>query len=469
MKKNVILIVDDDPAIRYAFQKTFKSPPYQTLTASNGKEAIEILNNNQLSLIFMDVAMPELGGLKALEKIKKSNPDIPVVIITGYGNMQTAIRAMQLGAFDYLTKPLEIDMVRLTARRALDMAKMRRQINDLQRQIKEKSSRRGIEIIGQTHHLQEVYKKIGVVSTTPNTTNVLILGETGTGKELVARAIHQSTANAEEPFIAINLTVLPETLIESELFGHERGAFTGADRSRPGKFEMAGNGTIFLDEIGDIPKELQKKLLRVIQERNFERLGSNQPITLKARLITATHHDLSEAVKKAQFREDLYYRLKVFEILLPPLRERKEDIPLLANYFLANYNEKFGKNITHISNEVLTTLPQYLFPGNIRELENLIERAVALERGHVLTGQSFPPELFQQSNPEQLDIPIITQNFNVSKKAVITAFEKKFLIERLTESNGNVSKAARRAGIERQSFQRLMKKYNLFSRDFRQT
>ena len=253
MKENVIIVVDDDPAICFAFQQTFEAPHYKTLTASNGIEALNLISEEKPVVVFMDIAMPKLDGLAALEELKSRQPELPVVIITGYGNMKSAIRAMQLGAFDYLTKPLDIEKIRLTARRALELQDMHNQIYDLQRRLDEKSSRRGTEIIGQSPLMQEVYKKIGMASTTPKTTNVLITGETGTGKELVAKVIHESGPNAKEPFIAINCTVLPETLLESELFGHDKGAFTGADFSKPGKFEVAGKGTLFLDEIGDMP------------------------------------------------------------------------------------------------------------------------------------------------------------------------------------------------------------------------
>jgi two-component system NtrC family response regulator len=466
MNNPTILIVDDDPNIRFAFQKTFQSQKYETITAAGGEEAIKILEESDPSLIFMDIMMPDSDGLEILKKIKNSKPDIPVVMITGFGTMQTAIRAMQSGAYDYLTKPLDIEKVRLTAQRALELLKMRQQLTDLQRQLLEKKPKRGTELIGQNPQMQDVYKKIGVISTTPNTTNILLMGETGTGKELVAKAIHESGQDADEPFIAINCTVLPENLLESELFGHEKGAFTGAENLKPGKFEIAGKGTLFLDEIGDMPVSLQKKLLRVIQERTFERLGSNKPISVGARIIASTHHDLAKAVKQDHFREDLYYRLKVIEILLPPLRERMDDIPVLADYFLEKYNKRFGKNISQISLEVMDALSQFNFPGNIRELENLIERAVALERGNSLTPHAFPAELFNTQNLQKIDIPIIDQKFNIAKKAVVEAFEKKFLIRRLQETSGNVTEAARISGIERQSFQRLMKKYNLSSRNF---
>ncbi len=467
MREHVILVADDDPRICFAFQQTFEMPQYKTLTASNGELAIELVRKENPEIVFMDIAMPDLGGFEALEEIKSSHPGLPVVIITGFGNMQTAIQAMQLGAYDYLTKPLDIKKVRLTALRAFELQSMRGQIDDLQRQLKEKKTRPSTDLIGQSPLMQEVFKKIGMVSTTPNTTNVLITGETGTGKELVARVIHESGPNAGEPFIAINCTVLPETLLESELFGHEKGAFTGADFSKPGKFEMAGNGTLFLDEIGDMPVSLQKKLLRVIQERNFERLGSNRLIPLKAQIITATHQNLLDSIKKEEFRSDLYYRINVIEIKLPLLRERRDDIPLLANYFLARFNERFGKHVTHISEEVLRALSRNEFPGNIRELENLIERAVALERGNVLTSSCFPVELMLSRNSQSRNNHGSELNFNSSKQAVIEEFERDFLTNRLNDCNGNVSEAARISGIERQSFQRLMKKYNMSSRNYK--
>ena len=467
MKDKSILIVDDDPAICFAFKKTFATLHFTTEEAYNGIEAINKINQNKPTLIFMDITMPEMDGLMALEKIKKIYPLIPIIVITGDGNMETAIRAMKIGAFDYLTKPLDIDKVRITAQRAIELMQMKSQIDELQHQLKKKSEGNGTNIIGQHPKMQELFKKIGVVSNTPNTTNILILGETGTGKELVARVIHENGSHSTQPFQAINCTVLPENLLESELFGHEKGSFTGADHRKPGKFELACEGTLFLDEIGDMPETLQKKLLRVIQERSFERLGGNEQIKLNARIIAATHRELKDAVKKGTFREDLFYRLNVMEIVLPPLRERKEDIPLLANYFLNKYSDRLGKKFTGITSEVMKTLSQYSFPGNVRELENIIERAVALERGEVLSMQSLPQGLLIDESNKSVNIPILSKEFSSAKKIIIEAFEKKFLLERLKETRGNVSEAARIAGIERQSFQRLMKKYNLSSEDFK--
>jgi DNA-binding NtrC family response regulator len=467
MKKSPILIVDDDPSICFAFKKTFEELNYRTVAANTGKEAIKEFRETLPVLIFMDISMPEMDGLEALSQLKEINPDIPVIIITGEGNMQTAIKAMQLGAYDYLTKPLDVDKVRLTGMRAIEMVNMRQKINELEKKIDSyKNSDKAI-LVGQHPKMQEVYKKIGVISTTPLTTNILILGETGTGKEIVARVIHESSANSEEPFQVINCTVLPENLLESELFGHEKGAFTGADKLKIGKFEMAGKGSLFLDEIGDMPVNLQIKLLRVLQERSFERIGSNQPIEMEARIIAATHLDLQKAVTDEVFREDLYYRLNVMEIILPPLREKKDDIPLLVKHFLAKFNQSFKKNITAVTADVIKKLQNYHFPGNVRELEHLIERAMVIERGDQLTSHSFPLNLNEKNETESREISLTEKNFSNTRNHLIREFERNYIVERLTETKGNVSEAAKISGVKRQSFQRLMKNYNIYSKDFK--
>jgi len=468
MKNKTLLIVDDDPAIRYAFKRTFEKMDYLIIEATNGKEAIDTISLQCPSVVFMDITMPKMNGLVALEKIKEINTELPVIVITGNGNMDTAIKAMQKGAYDYLTKPLDIDKVRLTAERALEMLKMKNQIEELrQKLINTNKDSATTTIVGMHPLMQDIFKRVGVISTTPNHANVLILGETGTGKELVARAIHENSANANKAFQVINCTVLPENLLESELFGHEKGTFTGADVKKIGKFELAGEGTLFLDEIGDMAINLQKKLLRVIQERKFERLGGNSSINLNTRIIAATNKNLKHSIIKGDFREDLYYRLNVIEIILPPLRERKEDIKLLSDYFIKKYNRKFDKNIYGISDEVKELLEQYDFPGNVRELENLIERAITLERGEVLTPQAFPQEIFSVINTSEIKSSVKIKEFIQAKKIVVESFEKKFIIERLQETKGNVTEASRISGIERQSFQRLMKKYDLSSEEFR--
>ena len=417
------------------------------------------------AVLFLDVAMHQMNGLDLLAKLKEQGSDLPVIVITAFGTMQTAIRAMQLGAYEYLTKPLDVDKVRTLARRAIEMVRLRDEVKDLRRKLTQ--PQRAYELIGNTAVMQEVYKRIGAVTTTPNTTNAIIFGESGTGKELVARAIHQSGPHAEAPFVAINCTVLPETLLESELFGHEKGAFTGADSRKLGKFEIAGEGTLFLDEIGDMPAKLQQKLLRVVQERCFERVGGHESIPLRARIITATNRNLEEEVQRGNFREDLYFRLNVIEIRMPPLRERRDDIPFLVDHFLAKYSRQFHKGLDHACPNVMQAFMRYDFPGNVRELENLIERAVALEKGEVLTLEAFPPHLFSPRDPQSFDVPILHENLAEARQAVLEAFERKFIIERLKASQGNVTEAARVAGIERQSFQRLMKKYEVHSEDFR--
>ena len=465
-----IMVVDDDQNILFAFQELYEASDHELITAKSGVEALRRLEREKPAVLFLDVKMPGMDGLEVLKSLREKHLEIPVILITGFGDMDTAIRAMQLGAYDYLTKPLDIEKVRIVGERALEMIRMRRELVRLQRALEEKEKAapaHRTRILGQHPRLMEIFKRIGVISTTPNTTNVLILGESGTGKELVARVIHESGPHASEPFVAINCTVLPESLLESELFGHEKGAFTGADSRKLGKFEVAGKGTLLLDEIGDMPESLQKKLLRVIQERTFERLGGHESIPLQARIIAATNKNLAEEVRKGRFREDLYFRLNVFEIELPPLRERREDIELLAYHFLHKFNRRFGKHISTISAEVLRALQQYDFPGNVRELENLIERAVVLERGDILSPDSFPPYIFNPGTRPFLDIPIPYREFNRAKQAVVEAFERKFLAERLQQTGGNVSEAARLSGLERQSFQRLMKKYGLSSEDFR--
>jgi len=460
-----ILIADDDKNIVFSFRKAFEREGHLVIAAATGSETLEKIELEKPAVVFLDIAMPGMDGLEALTRIKERGWDIPVIVITGYGTMQTAIKAMQLGAYEYITKPLDLDKVRLIAHRALETLQLRAELEDLRVKLRQPIQEH--ELIGNDPKMQEVYKTIGAVTTTPNSTNVLIYGESGTGKELVARAIHTSGKYAEAPFVAINCTVLPETLLESELFGHEKGAFTGATERKLGKFEAAGHGTLFLDEIGDMPPKLQQKLLRVIDQRTFERVGSNQLIPVHARFIAATHKDLEAEVQRGNFREDLFFRLNVITIKLPPLRERRDDIPLLANYFLAKYNARLGKHIKMICENVMALLVRYDYPGNVRELENLIERAVTLEKGEVLTLESLPMKLRESTGLGEVEVPIPSPVLKEARKKLLEAFERKFLIERLKANRGNVTAAAREAGIERQSFQRMMKKYNLHSEEFR--
>lgn len=462
-----ILIVDDDDKILFAFHEVFKKEGYKSTVARDGGEALKKISAEQPDVVFMDITMPKLDGLEALRQIKQQHKQVPVIIITGFGTMQTAIKAIQLGAFEYLTKPLEVAKIREAAHRALastHSATFPSAYDELVSFDTDMVHR--YKLVGNSTVMQEIYKLIGSVSTTPNHTSVLILGESGTGKELVARAIHANSANSNQPFIAINCTILPETLLESELFGHEKGAFTDAIERKLGKFEIALKGTIFLDEIGNLSPILQQKLLRVLQEREFERVGGNSPIHVDGRFIAATNRNIESEVKKGSFREDLLYRLKVVTIQLPPLRERKEDISLLAGYFLLKYNGQLKKSVTGFSSAAMKLLKTYDYPGNVRELENLIERAVMLTKGEVI----LPEAVYDMVVSAPLKVgalPIVSPVFSKSREHVLKAFEMQFLIDQLTRYHGNVTSAAKASRMTRQNFQRLMKRHKLQARSFR--
>jgi two-component system response regulator AtoC len=461
----IVLVVDDDEQILFAFQEVFAKDGYETVIARNGEEALEQAAGHLPTAVIMDITMPRLNGLDALSVIKERNPSLPVILVTGFGTMHTAIKAMQLGAFDYLTKPLDLVMVRDVVRRALSSSgsgntSPREQVS-FDTQVVSR-----YDIIGRSPQMQEVYKLIGSISTTPNHTSVLILGESGTGKELVARAIHANSANAGEPFVAINCTALPENLLESELFGYEKGAFTGAGDRKLGKFEVAARGTIFLDEIGSLTLQLQQKLLRVLQEREFERLGGHGSRKVEARFIAATNQDLNAEVGRKAFREDLFFRLNVAAIQLPPLKERGEDITLLAAYFLSKYNEQLKKNIHGFSEKSLTALRNYTYPGNVRELENIIERAVMLTKGEIMLPDALG-EIRSQHPSSAVTLPIVSPVFGKARVHVIGLFEKQFLSHQLSLHHGNVTTAAKASAMTRQNFQRLMKKHGLESSVFK--
>ena len=460
-----IVIVDDDEKILFAFEQVFRKEGYETVTALDGEEALTLVSTARPDVVIMDITMPRLDGLETLRRIKSLMPALPVVLITGFGTMQTAIKAMQYGAFEYMTKPLDVMAVRDVVRRAL--ASMKTHVvpagDPVSFQV-ETTNR--YDIVGRTPSMHEVYKLIGSVSTTPNHTSVLILGESGTGKELVARAIHANGQNAREPFIAINCTALPESLLESELFGYEKGAFTGASDRKLGKFEVASRGTIFLDEIGILSPAMQQKLLRVIQEREFERVGGNETRPVGARFIAATNQDLGAEVKRKTFREDLYFRLTVVTIHLPPLRDRREDIHLLASYFLQKYNEQVKKSVRGFSGEALRILNGYDYPGNVRELENLVERSVMLSKGEIVLPDAFS-DLLSQPRAGGATFPVISRVFSKSRAHVLDMFERQFLSEQLEAHHGNVTDAASASRMTRQNFQRLMKKHRITSRHFR--
>lgn len=463
MKKHRILIVDDDKNIRFAFKKTFEQEDYIVISAQNGGEALKLIRSQKPDLIFTDITMPGLNGLDLLEKLKTDKVAIPVIVITGFGTMQTAIKAIQLGAYEYILKPLDVDKITVVAHRALEMVNLKNEVKNLRSQLSTTPNEN--EIIGRHPLMQEVYKKIGAISTTPNLTNVLITGDSGTGKELVANAIHKNGANAKKPFIAINCSVLPENLLESELFGHEKGAFTDAKERKIGKFEAAGEGTIFLDEIGEMTANLQRKLLRVLQEREFYRVGGNKLISVKARFVTATNLDLKSVLREGSFRKDLYYRLNVMYIHLPPLNKRREDIPLLFDHFIRKYSRRLGKTISVIAPEIIDKINNYDYPGNVRELENIIERAMVMSQGGVLHSMNLPDDKINNGKSDDINIPTLV--LEDARKIFSESFEEKYISELLKASNGIVNDAAKKAKVNIRTIQRLAKRYNIKPNSFK--
>ncbi|HOT08558.1 MAG TPA: sigma-54 dependent transcriptional regulator [Polyangiaceae bacterium] len=387
---NTILIVDDDRAIRRTLEKYLGDAGYVVVTASDGESAWERLCEGTADVCLLDLGMPGVDGMEVLRRMHQAWPldTTPpgVIIISARDDMHTTVQAVKLGAYDYLVKPLDANRIKLTVQRALEQ---RRTSLTLAHMVAEEREDRGVDsIVGKSEAIREVYKRIGAVATSRAT--VLIRGESGTGKELVARAIHHASGASNAPFIAVNCTAFPPDLLESELFGHVRGAFTGAVADKTGRFQLAGQGTLFLDEIGELRPDLQAKLLRVLQERVFERVGDSRPIKLAARVVAATHRNLEEMMGAGSFREDLYYRLRVFEILLPSLRDRREDIPMLVDYLLARIARETHKQVRYVSSEAMDALLQYRWPGNVRELENALTRGVVLCKGDVLTADVLP-------------------------------------------------------------------------------
>lgn len=369
-----ILVADDEPNIRRVLEAMFSKDGFTVLTAENGKRAVDIAATQPIDLLISDLIMPDMTGVEVLRSVKDLQPECAAIMITAYGTIKTAVEAMRLGAYNYITKPFDMDEVRIQVKKALENRTLREENMRLKQQLR--ANYRFDQIVGTSGRMQELFKVIERAANSRAT--VLIRGESGTGKELIARALHYNSARANKPFVAVSCAALPESLLESELFGHEKNAFTGAATQRQGRFELAHQGTLFLDEVAEIPPGLQVKLLRVLQEREFERIGGTKTIKVDVRLVAATNKDLERAVAEKQFREDLYYRLQVIQVFVPPLRERREDIPALVEHFLAKYNAENARNIERVSREALEPLMRYSYPGNVRELENAIERAVVM-------------------------------------------------------------------------------------------
>ena len=451
-----ILIIDDDNGIQKSFSNLF-GKEYKVLNGYNGKEGLKILSSDEVDLVFLDYRMPGIDGFEVLKKIKKMEPDLPVVMISAHGNFEIVIEAISLGAYDYIEKPLDIDKIAIILKRALESSRMNKYVNAVQsEQIKNYGFKK---IIGNSTVMQEVFKSIGRLVN--NDVIVHIAGESGTGKELVANALHFNGKRKNEPFIAVNCSGLTESVLDNELFGHEAQAFTGAVSLKIGKFEAAGEGTIFLDEIGDMPLTIQTKFLRVLQENEFSRMGGLKSIKLKARVITATNRNLQEEVRAGRFREDLYYRINVAKIVLPPLKERKEDIPELIDFFIQKISKKINKNFTSLPEEIKDKFMNYDWPGNVRELENLITSMCINAKGSVITNTDMPVFVSKQSSEDSFS-KVVDEFFRENKDSnnlLPLLYEKleKLMIEKIgQEQNFNKSAMAELLGISRVTLAKKM-------------
>ncbi len=448
-RKANILIVDDEKGMRDSLHMLLRDN-YNVHLAKSGKEAIKTIKSAPIDLVLLDIRLPEINGIEVLKIIKGIDESIEVIMVTAVVMVKHAVEAVRLGAYDYITKPFDIQALQEQVEKVLEK-RILQQENVLLRRMIEKDFQFE-KIVGKSKEIREVFKIIDDVARSNAT--VLITGESGTGKELVARAIHNRSPRKEKLFVAVNCAAIPENLLESELFGHERGSFTGAHERQIGKFEIANGGTLFLDEIGSMPLRMQAKLLRAIQEKEIERIGAGYPTPIDVRLISATNSDLRSAIKKYKFREDLYYRLNVIPIHLPPLRERREDIPLLVNHFLHKYNREFGKNIKGTKREAMELLVNYDWPGNIRELENLIERLLVLTKSSHIGIDRFPPEI-------RGELPCKPGSRDQTLSKAVQKFEADFIRQALEKAGGKKGKAAKLLGIHRNTLLQLEKKLNI--------
>lgn len=458
-----LLLVDDEPNIRRFLSESLRKRGHVVESAASAEEALEKIAQIAVDLVILDINLPGMDGLSALSQIQSFDEPPPVVMITAYGDVKSAVKAMKLGAYDYISKPFEIAELEHIIENVSEVISLRRQVHVLKRQAAEPQFS---GMIGESPAIREVLRTITKIAGSPSAT-VLITGESGTGKELAARAIHKLSARSNGPFVALNCTAIQETLLESELFGYERGAFTDAKKSTAGLIEIASGGTLFLDEIGDMSVKLQSKLLRVLQERVIRRLGGHRDIPIDVRVIAATHRDLQEEILRGRFREDLYFRLAVVPLRMPRLQERTEDIPLLVREFIREFTQDLSKPMMEMDAEAMSALMRYSWPGNVRELRNLIERLVILEESRTLTLSHLPRSISSQPpQPPRLFSEPET-GFRETKARMVARFEKEYLTYLLTRFQGNVSRSAREAGLERSGFQRLMQRHGLKSEDFK--
>jgi len=467
-----ILVVDDDQSMRYSLNRLFEGLGWQVSLAKSGIEALEQFDRQRPDLVIMDIKMPGQSGLEVLKEMKERDPKALVILMTAFGTTETAIEAMKHGAFDYILKPFDIPQMRGLVDRALEVSRMMRKwvsFPDREREEKAEDA-----IVGSSPSMQQIYKLIGQVA--PTEVTVLLRGESGTGKELVARAIYQHSRRADKPFLPVNCAAIPETLLESELFGHEKGSFTGALTRRIGKFEQCHGGTIFLDEIGDMTPATQAKILRVLQDKQFERLGGTERITVDVRLIVATNKDLEKGIREGTFRQDLYYRLKVVTLHLPPLRERKEDIPELVRYFLQRFRSDMDRDVREVSPKALERLMRHPWPGNVRELENAVKRAMVIAKGHTLMAEDFLLEgldtgiglaehLALEERLQKLMEPVFKELVELSRRSpgadLVSELEKILIKRALRETKGNQVQTAILLGMSRNTLRSKIERYRI--------
>ncbi len=485
---HTLLLIDDEADVQYSFRRIFDSPELALTTASSGEEALELVPRLKPDLVVMDIRMGGMNGLETLRRLRQIDAKVPVIMMTAYGTTQTAIEAMKLGAYDYLLKPFDVPKLKQIVFEALKASAAMKEVVSYQPLLESEDYDQGI--IGRSEPMQNVFKLIGQLASSNAT--ALITGESGTGKELVARAIYHHSSRASQPFLAINCAAIPENLLESELFGHEKGAFTGAANQRIGKFEQCNHGTLFLDEIGDMALATQTKILRVIQSGTFERVGGNQSIHVDVRIIAATNKPLEEAVARREFREDLFYRLNVVRVALPPLRDRRDDIPLLVNYFLNKFARQHRQAPRPITDDAQRRLQAYRWPGNVRELENVIQRALVVAKGEAILPADLPGEIsggtsakpgpsapgtvppgtardeagHLAATPEALEWSTLIRGIyqlarQDPKLKVLPAVERELVIQALIETNGNQVQAARLLGITRATLRKRVEKFNI--------
>lgn len=443
--KPVILVVDDEEGIRETLSEILEDEGYQVITASTGEEAINIFKTESPDLVFLDIWLPGMDGIETLKEIKNLRREVPVIMISGHGTIEIAIKAIQMGACDFIEKPLSLDRIVVSSNKALALGKLERE----NRELKENLNRRW-RLIGESEKMRSLRSQIEIAAR--SSSRVLITGESGSGKELVARLLHGLSNRASKPFIEVNCAAIPQELIESEMFGHEKGSFTGAFERKKGKFELADGGTLFLDEIGDMSLQTQAKVLRVIETQEFQRVGGNANIKVDVRIIAATNKDLPTEVRKGTFREDLFFRLNVIPISVPPLRERKEDIPLLVDYFIKTISEEYGQRPKEITPEAIRRLQNHEWPGNVRELRNTLERLLIMTQSAVITEKDI----------NLGDGVEMASYFSYrTLKEARDAFERDFIMKKLKENNWNISKTAEQLDIERSNLHRKIKTYNI--------